>query len=351
LVDVVDVDDEGALAKAATLPASWYRGDDQLERERRAIFAREWLVAGPAASLADPGSYVATDVCGWPILLVVGDDGALRAFHNVCRHRAGPVAAPGEGTCRALVCGYHGWTYELDGRLQRARDFGAAADFDEADFGLFPVQVDRWGGMAWVNLDLSAPPLLDALGGLPEACADFDPAGLTYSHDRSVDLACNWKTYADNYMEGYHIPFVHPALHREVDSRQYRVEVADGYCRHTVPTRDGAVNSGTWLWRFPNIALNLYAEGMNVERFVPIGDRTTRIVYSYFFRDVSPASEEANARIVAMSTATLDEDIAICETVQRNLDGGVYEAGRLGPRHEAGVFHLHERVRAALARD
>jgi choline monooxygenase len=342
------VGDDG-LAKATTLPASWYRGREQFERERRAIFAREWLIAAPAASLTEPGRYLATDVCGWPLLLVVGDDGVLRGFHNVCRHRAGPVTAPGEGECSALVCTYHGWTYGLEGRLVRARDFGDAADFDERDFGLLAMQVGRWAGMVWINLDPAAPALGDALAGLPAACASVDVDGLTYSHDRVVDMACNWKTYVDNYMEGYHIPYVHPALHREVDSRHYRVEVADGYCRHTVPTRQGAVNSGTWLWRFPNIALNLYGEGMNVERFEPVDDRTTRIVCSYFFADVSPAAEATNASILAMSAATLAEDVAICEAVQRNLDTGFYDTGRLSPRHEGGVFHFQERVRAALA--
>jgi choline monooxygenase len=336
---------DDALAKATTLPAAWYRGDEQLQRERGAIFAREWLVAAPAAPLSAPGCYVATEVCGWPLLLVVGHDNEVRAFHNVCRHRAGPVAAPGEGQCRALVCGYHGWTYDLEGRLERARDFGEAADFDDADFGLLPVQVDRWAGMAWVNLDLSAPPLRIALGRLPAACVGFDLDRLTYSHECTIDMACNWKTYADNYMEGYHIPFVHPALHREVDSRRYRVEIEDGYCRHTVPTRDGAVNSGSWFWRFPNIALNVYADGLNVERFMPVGPGTTRIVNSYFFADVSQARID---EITAMSRVTMAEDVAICEAVQRNLDAGAYDVGRLSPRHEGGVFYFQERVRAAL---
>ena len=340
---------DGELAKARTLPASWYWEESQYERERRGVFAREWLVAGPAASLSSPGRYVALDVCGWPVVLVVGDDGELRGFHNVCRHRAGPLAADGEGTCRALRCGYHGWTYDLDGRLRRPRDFGAASDFDPDDFALLPVQVDRWAGLVWVNLDLSAPPLRDALGGLPAACAGVDLDRLSFGHERSVELACNWKTYADNYMEGYHIPFVHPELNREVDARRYRVDVEEGYCRHSVPTRDGAVNSGTWLWRFPNLALNLYDEAMNIERFVPLGPRRTRVVYTYFFADLGPAAAARNEDVVRMSTVTLEQDRRICEAVQRNLEAGAYDVGRLSPRHENGVFHFQERLRQAVA--
>lgn len=342
---------DAGLDRAATLPASWYGDPAHHERERRAIFAREWLVVGTASALSAPGDYLATDACGWPVLVVVGQDGVLRGFHNVCRHRAGPVLDDGTGRCSALVCGYHGWTYDLEGRLRRARDFGEALDFDAGDFGLLAIQADRWAGLSWVNLDAGAPPLRSCLGGLVGACEAFDLERLASGggHELSVDLECNWKTYADNYMEGYHIPFVHPELNREVDARRYRVDVEDGYCRHSVPTRDGAVNSGTWLWRFPNLAINLYDDAMNVERFLPLGPRRTRVTYSYFFADVSPAAEQANADVVAMSTITLDQDRRICEAVQRNLDAGAYEAGRLSPRHENGVFHFQQRVREALA--
>lgn len=350
-IGTVAVDPE--LAKAATLPAAWYSDATHHERERRAVFGREWLVVGRATTLHAPGDYVATEIAGWPLLVVVGSDGRLRGFHNVCRHRAGPLlertAEDVSGHCGVFVCGYHGWAYDLEGRLRRARDFGEAADFDPDDFALLAVRAERWAGLLWVNLDLDAAPLLEALAGLPGACASFDLERLSFSHELTVDLECNWKTYADNYMEGYHIPFVHPELNREVDARRYRVDVEDGYCRHSVPTRDGAVNSGTWLWRFPNLALNLYAEGMNVERFLPLGPRRTRVAYSYFFADLSPASQAARDDVVAMSTVTLDQDRRICEAVQRNLDAGAYDVGRLSPRHENGVFHFQSRVRSALA--
>lgn len=339
---------DAELAKASTLPASWYQSTaaEQHERERRAIFGREWLVAGADHHLAEPGRFRALELCGWPLLLVVGKDGVLRGFHNVCRHRAGPLADDGEGACAALSCAYHGWTYDLEGRLRRARDFGDAADFDPGDHGLLPVRAERWAGLVWVNVDPAAPPLTEALGGLPAACEPFAVERFAFREDRSVELACNWKTYADNYLEGYHIPFVHPELNREVDAGRYRVDVEDGYCRHSVPTRDGAVNSGTWLWRFPNIALNLYGDGMNVERFVPLGPGRTRIDYTYFFAPTSSARVDDT---VAMSTVTLEQDARICEAVQRNLDAGAYDTGRLSPRHEGGVFHFHERVRAAFA--
>jgi phenylpropionate dioxygenase-like ring-hydroxylating dioxygenase large terminal subunit len=202
----------------------------------------------------------------------------------------------------------------------------------------------------FVNLDRSAPPLADDLGPLFAECEGLPVDELEYSHRVDHDLAANWKTYTDNYSEGYHIPLVHPGLNREVIAKQYRVDVHDRYCVHSAPARDGAVYAGTWLWRYPNLALNLYPDGMTVERFVPLGPRSTRIVYDYFFEDVSEEASAANAEKVRASAAVVDEDRRICEAVQRNLEAGVYDTGRLSPRHENGVFAFQQWVRESLAR-
>ena len=330
-----------------TLPASWYHDPEVYARERTALFGREWLMIGRAGQLQSSGDYLAVDLCGWSLLVIVGHDGAVRAFHNVCRHRAGPLVDNGAGRCRTLVCRYHGWSYELDGQLKRARDFGDA-DLPVDELGLLPVSVAVWRGLVFVNLDPDASPLLDSLGSFVAECEFFAMEELRFSHQVGHEVAANWKTYADNYMEGYHIPFVHPRLNKEVDARRYRVEVGDRYCSHTAPARDGSLTSGKWLWRFPNLAINLYPEGMNVERFLPLGPRRTRIVYDYFFRDLSPAAQAQNDEVVRLSLEVLDEDRAICEAVQHNLESGVYDRGRLSPRHENGVGYLQSLVRDAV---
>ena len=326
-----------------TLPASWYHDPDVYERERHAIFATEWLYAGHDRALRSPGDYLATDVCGWQVLVVVDKSGALRGFHNVCRHRAGPLVDDDTGNAALLVCRYHGWAYDLDGSLRTARDFGDAEDLDTSQFGLHPVRVDRWRGLVFVNLDPAAPSLLDALADFASECDGFPMEDMVFTSEVSHELAANWKTYADNYMEGYHIPLVHPTLNREIDARQYRVDVRDRYAIHSAPARDGSPTSGRWLWRFPNLALNLYPDGMNVERFVPLGPTRTRVVYHYFFRD---GREDKDS--IEMSMQLLEEDARICEAVQRNLESGVYDTGRLSPRHEGGVARLQELVRQAL---
>ncbi|MGH2685014.1 MAG: aromatic ring-hydroxylating oxygenase subunit alpha, partial [Actinomycetota bacterium] len=290
-------------------------------------------------------------VAGRSIIVTRNRRGELRAFHNVCRHRAGPLLWDGAGECSSssLVCRYHGWAYGLDGSLLSARDFGAAVE--ESKLGLVPVQVDVWRGLVFVNLWADGPPLLASLGSFTDECDGFPMESLTFWGDVSHDIEANWKTYADNYGEGYHIPLVHPELNRQVEAKRYAVDVRDDgrYAVHSAPSRSGAVTSGRWLWRFPNLALNLYPGGMNVERFVPLGPRRVRIEYSYFFADVSsPGSVAANEEAIGLSRELLEEDRLICEAVQRNLESGAYDTGVLSPRHENGVAYFQRLVRDAL---
>jgi choline monooxygenase len=335
---------------ALTLPASWYLDPELHARERRAVFGREWLFAGHQQRLQEPGDFLATDIAGWSVLVVVDDEGQLRAHHNVCRHRAGPLVDDGCGRVPSLVCRYHGWAYGLDGRLRSARDFGDE-DLAAGEVSLAPVRVDAWRGLVFVNLDLdgAAPPLDDALGTLADECAAFPLEELTLTHEAEHQLACNWKTYADNYLEGYHIPLVHPGLNKEIDARRYVVDVDQEFrwVRHSAPARDGAVNSGRWLWRWPNLALNLYPDGMNVERYDPLGPGRTRLRYSYSFLDADDT--DANDEVIRVSSEVTAEDIDICERVQRNLASGAYDVGWLSPRHEGGVAAFQGWVQAAVA--
>ena len=269
----------------------------------------------------------------------------MRAFHNVCRHRAGPLVTDDDGHCAAIVCGYHGWTYGLDGALHRARDFGDASNFDAGNFGLLPVAVDEWRGLVFVRIQPDGPSLADSLTDFVDRCRDQPIETLTYSHRVTHTVDANWKTYTDNYGEGYHIPLIHPELHRQIDAREYRVTVHDHWAEHTTPTRGGAVTAGVWLWRFPNLGINIYPDGMNVERWLPDGPRHTRVIYDFFFAD--PSAATTNAEIERLGIEVLDEDRRICEAVQRNLEAGIYVTGRLSPRHENGVFAFQSWVRDA----
>lgn len=312
-----------------TLPASWYRGREQLDRERKHLFGPSWLFVAHESELAAPNRYVADVLAGSPVVVVRESTGELRGFHNVCPHRAGPLVADGAGSATTLVCRYHGWSFELDGALRGARDFGEAAP---DGCRLFDLGVASWRGLVFVNLDGTATSLHAALGGFAEQADGFDLEGMRPAGSWHHDLACNWKTYAENYLEGYHIPIVHKELARSIDVRRYEVVANDDWCLHRAPARDGSVLDGRWLWRWPNLALNLYRDSMNVERFFPIDDATTRVAYRYYSLDGTLDEE-----VSRISKLLLMEDAAICEAVQRNLDAGVYDRGVLSPRHEQGV--------------
>lgn len=335
--------------RAETLSASLYRDPSVYEQERRCIFARSWQLIGHEAQLSEPGQWLAATIAGYPGIAVRGED-RIRAFHNVCRHRAGPLAPEGEGRCeRNLVCRYHGWRYALDGRLASARDFGPAEGFDPREYGLLPLACEIWRGFIFVNMNLSAPSLSAATGPLAERTRHMPLE--SFRPDRRVthEIGCNWKTYVENYLEGYHVPIVHPALNAAIDTSRYEIELDGEIVFHHAPARPDTPVSGLWAWMWPSLGINVYTNGMSMERMWPMGGARTRLDYLYFFPEgLSEAEKDA---AVAASEVTTAEDIAITEAVQRNLDAGIYERGRLSPKHETAVALFQDLVTRALRTD
>lgn len=328
-----------------TLPAGWYRDPTQFERERQRIWHDEWLMFAPAALLDRPGRYVAAEVAGSPVFVVVEPDGSLRGFHNVCPHRAGVIVWPGTGTAGNLVCRYHGWAFGWDGKLKAARDFGDETPLCSDDRMLRPISVVRWRNLVHIHLGEHPPAFDEAIGPFATECAPFDLESFRYVRRLERHLACNWKTYADNYLEGYHVSLLHPSLARALDMSTYRVDVPhDSYCTHRADTAAGSPSGGAWLFRYPNLAINVYADGMNIERIIPDGPERTTVVYDYFAADGHESEIDA---MVEMSNVVLDEDQAICEAVQRNLDAGHYESGPLSDRHEAALAWFQRRIASA----
>ncbi len=337
-----------AASSATTLPASMYRADPvHWDAERKAIFARSWQFIGHESSLPDVGSWIADTIAGYPLVVVRDNAGGLRGYHNVCRHRAGPLTDGPSGKCDGmLVCRYHGWAYTLDGRLRMARDFGPSSDFDPRDYGLHPVRVETWRGLIFVAIDAEVGPLSDVVASLERRLAGRDWTDLQVALVRSHPLQANWKTYVENYLEGYHVPTIHPGLDAEIDSARYTVSIEGMIALHEVPMRaPDPVYDGLWAWLWPNLGINVYATGLMMERMSPTGPGACKLDYIYLM----PKGVEVSAETLAMSDAVTAEDIEIAETVQKNLDAGVYDVGRLSPRHEGGVAAFQSFIRQALA--
>jgi choline monooxygenase len=332
-----------------TAPASVYRDHERFQAERTGVFGRSWLFMGHQSELALEGDVLTATIAGYPLILVRAKDG-LKAFHNVCRHRAGPLFEDERGNCgAALTCKYHGWVYALDGRLRNARDFGAAEGFDPRAYSLFEVRVETWRGFVFVNADRNAPALAFHLAPLEARLQGRDLEAFVHAERRTHDIACNWKVYVENYLEGYHIPLVHQRLSEEVDASKYQVRVEGGICFHHAPPKDAAeVYDGVWAFALPNLGVNVYRRGLMMERMIPLGLSGTRLIYDFYLPREAAGDAVERGQLIGMSATVTAEDKWICERVQTNIDAGVYEAGVLSPRHEAGVAWFQAFVAEAV---
>ncbi len=345
---------DGGLRRARALPVQYYFGEAALEFERRAVFGRSWQLVAHAAQLAEPGDHVVEDVAGTPVVVLRGRDGALRAFPNVCRHRAGPLALCSGKGLHNLRCKYHGWLYDQDGRLVAAPEMQDALDFRLEDHRLPPLRVQQWQGLVFVALDDGVPPLEDVYAGIVERIRPMDLAAMRYTRRDVFDVECNWKVYVDNFLEGYHIPMVHPALSKVIDYREYHVELARWHSVQHSPVRDASSAYGEghayYYFVYPNVMLNCVPGRLQTNRILPLGPGRCRVEFDYFYA-TDPASQARIAIDQGFCDEVQAEDIAICESVQKGLASGRYEAGRLSPSRESGVWHFHELLRAAYAQE
>ena len=340
------------LEHAFALPASHYHGAAMLAQDQARVLERSWQLVAHRRRLDGPGDHVVAEVGSTPVLVVRGADGVLRAFANVCRHRAGPIALCDGRAAKMLACRYHGWTYDLEGRLLRAPEMNEAADFRVADIRLPSFRAGEWQGLVLVALDDGVPPLGEVYGGIAERIAPIDLAGMEFVRRDTWDIACNWKVYVDNYLEGYHLPSVHPGLSRVLDYRVYATELYAWHSLQHSPLRanDGIYGDGEAFYYFvyPNVMLNVMPGRLQTNRVLPLGPERCRVEFDYYY---APQAE-ARARIDRdreFSDEIQREDVAICEAVQRGLASGRYDAGRLSPKRESGLWHFHTLLQRAYA--
>jgi choline monooxygenase len=348
------------LERARTIPAAWYFDPDLYEAERRHVFGDTWQVVGRADQVAAPGSYLTAVVAGEPLLVVRDADGTLRGFFNVCRHRAAPLLSEPCGTATKLRCPYHGWTYDLAGRLRGTPEFDGVADFRREDNGLTPVRVGEWGPLVWAHLGTPEQPLEEFLAPLPGGEAARMLAGLRWHARREYDLACNWKVYVDNYLDGgYHINALHPALAGVIDYSHYRTDVYAYTSAQSGPLKPpekaaaaapAAVRSGerAWYWWvFPNLMLNVYDGVADSNWVLPLGPGRCRVVFDFFFADRLGEAFRADSLAVAHQVQL--EDGGICEAVQRGLGSRAYDTGRFSVKREGAGHAFHRLLARRLA--
>lgn len=330
-------------------PAGYF-SQKLFDLEMRVVYPRSWVFVGDLSQLRSPGDYVTETIGTEPVMVVRGRDGTLRAFVNVCPHRASTLVE-GSGNCgRALVCPYHGWTFHLDGRLAATpRPGGFVEPVDRSAYGLREVRVDVWLQFVFVNVSGDAPPLHEWLHPAPEQFARHNLEAATRVYELDDEVNANWKVMMDNAFCDYHLEFVHEnTLGRFADASTLQEEIWDYTGRLTsqwsdeqlartdvLPALAAANSYGSVAFGvFPNWFIAAFPNGgCSLMWWNPISlDRSRARVWNY-----SP-DPGADARAdFEMLKAVQAEDYAICEKVQRGLRSRSY---RPGPQH-----YLELRVR------
>ncbi|GGN85886.1 ring-hydroxylating oxygenase subunit alpha [Actinoplanes lobatus] len=363
-VDGRDVKDIGSgydtdPGRSMSLRAEAYLDPKWLDLEQRAVFARTWQWVCHVEKLRAPGSYVAATVAGMPVAVVRDSGGTLRAFYNVCKHRAHELLS-GSGVTKSIVCPYHAWVYDLDGGLRRARKTDRMRGFDPGEIRLDRIRAEEFGGFVYVNLDPDAAPLAEQAPDLAAEIARWAPdvASLTFAKRLTYDIRSNWKNVIDNFLECYHCHVAHREFVALVDMDTYEVRTHGIWSSHFAeagradnPAYNVAGASVTqhavwWLW--PNTCLLRYPGRGNfmVLQVIPAGPDRTLETWDFYFE--TPELDGAEAEAVRYIDEVLQQqDIAIVESVQRGMATPAFDQGRIVYDPEApglsehGVHHFH----------
>jgi len=339
-------------AAARTLPWSWYSDPEILRLEQERIFRRAWQYVGHTGELERPGDRFPAWAGDVPVVVVRGRAGELRAFLNVCRHR-GSILVAGPSRRESIQCPYHAWTYGLDGSLLAAPRSEREPGLDLEGLALRPVQVGAWGPFVFVNPELDAPPLEDALGELPALATahGLDVDALRFRERRHSSLAANWKLALENYLECYHCPVAHRGFSAlvNVDPEDYGLEERPGLWSQFGRGRDGAgACQFHLLW--PTFRLNVFPGSTNasVGPLRPDGPGRCTGFLDYFFGE--GVEEEAAGELLALDDEIGREDRALVEAAQLGVDSGLLEHGHLLPASERLIAGFQEHLSLALDR-
>ena len=334
------------LENAETIPAHWYTDPQFLQFEQECLFKSSWQYIGAQDQLSEIGQHIVAEISNVPLIAVRGGDDQIRCFANVCRHRGGRlVSDPGQS--RLLRCQYHGWSYGLDGKLIGTPKFDDKASLKEDQCRLPEYQTALWEGQVYVNLNPNAPAFDQSFAGITERML---PMRMTQNYYKRIvyPVKANWKVYVDNYLEGYHVPVVHPELSAVIDNNQYLYELTDRYSLQWSPIvseNNPYSTDGTafYYWIFPNIMLNIMPGRVQVNSVVPTGVDSCDVYFDTYLTADNNTELQARADAdIAFSEIVQKQDAEICESVQFGLASGTYNKGRIVPSQEKALHHFHD---------
>jgi choline monooxygenase len=350
------------IRDAHTLPARVYVDPAVFDVQRERVFARSWQLVGDIDQVSVPGQVrPVTFLDGMlpePLLLTRDVDDRLHCLSNVCTHR-GNIVCESEGVLHHLRCRYHGRRFALDGRFVSMPEFEETRDFPGERDHLARVPLGAWGRLLFAALDPRVP-LAEHLAPVRARCdwMPVDEARLDPTRSRHYHVRANWALYCDNYLEGFHIPFVHASLAGALDYSAYRTELFAWSCLQVgiahndedvfdVPPGwpdHGQHVSAYYFWLFPNLMLNVYPWGVSVNVVQPLAADHTRVTFLSYVWDASRLDRGAGAGLDRVER----EDEAVVESVQKGMRSRLYDRGRYSPSREQGVHHFHRLLAAVM---
>jgi choline monooxygenase len=353
------------IGRAETLPGRWYADPEVHARVRERVFARSWHLVARESEVRVPGqvlpAWLGGGILDEPILLTRDREDRLHCLSNVCTHR-GALVCEGPGVESVLRCRYHGRRFGLDGSFLSMPEFEGVEGFPSSADDLPRLELASWRGLLFAALEPAFPfadlvaPLDERIGHLPFGSAQLDPAG-----SREYLVRANWALYCDNYLEGFHVPYVHAGLAAAIDYGSYRTELfrwsslqvgvaAGGEETFDLPADHPDAGRGEeriaafWFWLFPNLMLNVYPWGLSINVVEPLTVDRTRVRYSRLVWDASRIETSAGAALDRVER----EDEAVVESVQLGVSSRLYHRGRYSPARETGVHHFHHLLAGLL---
>ena len=353
-----------------SLGARYYTDPAIYAREQRGLFARAWQFACHVCAVAEPGDYLSIEIAGQSLFCVRGADQQVRCFYNVCQHRAHELVSGG-GHCKLLVCPYHAWTYELDGRLRGGPNIAAVPGFKREDIRLAEVNVEIFCGFVFVNLEPDAKPMDEWFPQVRGQLREFVPQidALVPVHWLQIAERCNWKVSVENYSECYHCQLNHPTFATGVvKPGTYNIQ-PQGHClRHTTQCQNldnmsypinleanarAGQYSSWFLW--PMFSFQVYPGNvLNTYVWRPMGPDQVTVYRGWYTVDGQPSTVIDQLAQQDLDT-TMQEDVRLVESVQRGLSNRGYQPGPLvidpdgGVESEHSIKALQQWMREAVA--
>jgi len=345
-------------ANSQSLRAEAYLESKWADAELKAVFAKTWQWVCHVEKLREPGNYIAVEIAGAPIVVVRDREGGLRAFYNVCKHRAHELVS-GSGTTKNLVCPYHAWTFNLQGELHSARRADKMDNFDKGSICLDKVKVEEFCGFVYVNLDGTAAPLAEQAGDLKKEIEYWAPdvERLTLAKRLTYTINSNWKNVVDNFLECYHCHIAHPEFVDLVDMGTYIVKTYGIWSSHfaeagkeknvAYDVEGASVTTHAVWWLWPNTCLLRYPGRGNfmVLQIIPDGPERCKEIWDFYLEDTNLTNGEIEA-VKYINDVLQVQDIGIVESVQRGMSTPAFDQGRFvydpdTALSEHGVHHFH----------